>query len=128
MCKTGPHLKLCTCDPSNLGEYYWRLQRGSSLVETPMWVGSISPPENLGGSPFLSVECFIGDRLLFDINNSPVFDFSYTPEDGDTLLLSLGGDREFDLVFKDGQFEFIDMGVSSRNDGENLGAGAIKYP
>ena len=128
MCKPGPHFKFCTCDPKDLGEHYWHLHRGSSFAEnTLMAVGDFAPPKDLGPDVFFDEQSFIIDRLLFDINNNPVFDFDYIPADGDTLFLGVGDDIFLDLIYKNGQFEFIDSSMSASNDGSDLGSGEIRY-
>jgi len=128
MCKPGPHFKLCTCDPKNLGYHYWHLHRGSSFEEkTLMAVGEFAPPKDLEDSVFFNEVGFIINRLLFDINNNPVFDFDYIPADGDTLFLGIGADTTLDLIYKNGQFDFCDSSMSANNDRGNLGSGKIRY-
>ena len=92
-----------------------------------MAVGDFAPPKDLGPGVFFDEQSFIIDRLLFDINNNPVFDFDYIPADGDTLFLGVGDDIFLDLIYKNGQFEFIDSSMSASNDGSDLGSGEIRY-
>jgi hypothetical protein len=128
MCKRGPYFKLCTCDPKKLGDYNWRLHRGSSFEEnTLMAVGGIGIPKNLRPDVFFEEQGFIIDRLLFDINNNPVFDFDYIPVNGDTLSLVVGEHIFLDLIYKNKRFEFIDDSVIANNDGSELGSGEIRY-
>ena len=135
MCKPGPHFKFCTCDPENLGENYWRLNRGSS-VEPYLIVGSIGEPYE-GGS--FDREQFIAERIIFDINNNPVFDFDYNPTEGDTFELQMLGDvvdsdgeREgniwVELIYKNGQFSPLEeLNLASRQDGEDLKSGYVSF-
>ena len=115
MCKSGPYFKLCTCDPKNLGEHYWHLHRGSSFAEnTLMAVGDFAPPKDLGPDLFFDEQSFIIDRLLFDINNNPVFDFDYIPADPilqmDTLIHKLLEQNEHIGTFSIPSQSYIDFG------------------
>jgi hypothetical protein len=128
MCNRGPYFKLCTCDPQNVGEYSWRLHRGSSFEDNwLMFVGNIAPPTDVVTDAFFDEESFIIDRILFDINNNPAFDFDYTPEEGDTLTLSIGPDIGLNLIFKNNQFEFLGGDTFAKHDGDDLGSGEIRY-
>ena len=135
MCKSGPHFKFCTCDPENLGENYWRLNRGSS-VEPYLIVGSIGEPY---GDHSFDREHFLAERIIFDINNNPVFDFDYNPTEGDTFELQMLGDvvdsdgeREgniwLELIYKDGRFgELQEFRLASQQDGEDLDSGYVSF-
>lgn len=92
-----------------------------------MAVGGIGIPKNLRPDVFFEEQGFIIDRLLFDINNNPVFDFDYIPVNGDTLSLVVGEHIFLDLIYKNKQFEFIDDSVIANNDGSELGSGEIRY-
>ena len=92
-----------------------------------MAVGEFAPPKDLEDSVFFNEVDFIINRLLFDINNNPVFDFDYIPADGDTLFLGIGADTTLDLIYKNGQFDFCDSSMSANNDRGNLGSGKIRY-
>ena len=91
------------------------------------FVDPFADPKDLEDSGFFNEARFIIDRLLFDINNNPVFDFDYIPADGDTLFLSMGDDTTLDLIYKNGQFDFCDSSMSANNDRGNLGSGKIRY-
>ena len=85
MCNPGPYFKFCTCSPEQLGETYWKLSRGNTS-QIVNYVGSLAPPLDAGSDYFFSAESFVIDRLLFDLNNNPVFDFDYIPyEWGDIM-------------------------------------------
>jgi hypothetical protein len=131
MCKTGPHFKLCSCSAEKLGENYWRLTRGNS-VENIEVVGQWLPPLTDGQDYFFDTESFVIDRLLFDINNSPVFDFEYAPEEDDLLEIFMGEVLPDDiiglaLVYSDGQFEFSETEKFFRDDGKRLAIGNVRY-
>ena len=135
MCKAGPHFKFCTCDPEDLGENYWRLNRGSSLYERSI-VGS---PLGPGPEHRFDREQFLAERIIFDINNNPVFDFDYNPTEGDTFELQMLGDvvdsdgeREgniwLELIYKDGRFgELQEFRLASQQDGKDLDSGYVSF-
>jgi hypothetical protein len=131
MCNPGPHFKFCTCSPEKLGETYWKLSRGSTF-ETVNYVGSLAPPLDAGTDYFFSAESFVIDRLLFDLNNNPVFDFDYIPEDGDYLQIYIGDVLPDDiiglgLIYTDGKFSSQSGGQDFNDDGTKLGIGELKY-
>ena len=135
MCKPGPHFKFCTCDPKDLGKNYWRLSRGSS-VEPYLIVGSIGEP--YGGHSF-DREHFLAERIIFDINNNPVFDFDYNPTEGDTFELQMlrygtNSDEEheeniwLELIYQNGWFVSMEeTGSTSSRNGEKLGSGYVSF-
>ena len=94
MCDPGPYIKLCTCGNVDESEPHWVLRRGSSLINVPVimgvYVGS-------GGSSFDS-EKFLINKITFDLNFNPVFDFEYSPVDGDTLQIIIS-DINLDVTF-----------------------------
>ena len=72
------------------------------------------------------------DRLLFDLNNNPVFDFEYIPEDGDYLQIYIGDVLPDDiiglgLIYTNGKFSSQSGGQDFNDDGTNLGIGNLKY-
>ena len=131
MCNPGPHFKFCTCSPEQLDETYWKLSRGSTF-ETVNYVGSLAPPLDAGTEYFFSAESFVIDRLLFDLNNNPVFDFEYIPEVGDYLQIYIGDVLPDDiiglgLIYTNGKFSSQSGGQDFNDDGTNLGIGNLKY-
>ena len=110
MCTPGIHIKLCTCAEEQIDEKRcWRLARVNPDPEY-LTVGSIVlDPESLYG-----VEGYLREKILEDINNTKVFDFKYSPLEGDLLTLTYG-EYEFAFEFTDGKFDDapIDYGFSS---------------
>ena len=100
MCTPGIHIKLCTCAEEKIDEKCcWRLARVNPEPEHFM-VGSIAlDPEYFGG-----VEEYLHEKILADINNTKVFDFKYSPLEGDLLTLTYG-EHEFAFEFRGGKFE-----------------------
>ena len=143
MCKPGPHFKFCTCDPKDLGENYWRLNRGSYINRMSV-VGQWFKP--YPGDPF-STEAFLAERIIFDLNNNPVFDFDYNPTEGDTFELQMLGygkdsdeeqeensDEEhedniwLELIYQNGRFVSMEeTGSTSNRNGEELGSGYVSF-
>ena len=131
MCNPGPYFKFCTCSPEQLGETYWKLSRGNTY-QTVNYVGSLAKPLDAGTEYFFSAESFVIDRLLFDLNNNPVFDFDYIPEDGDYLQIYIGDVLPDDiiglgLIYTDGKFSSQSGGQDFNDDGMNMGIGNLKY-
>lgn len=131
MCNPGPHFKFCTCSPEQLDETYWKLSRGSTF-ETVNYVGSLAPPLDAGTEYFFSAESFVIDRLLFDLNNNPVFDFKYIPEEGDYLEIYIGDVLPDEiiglgLIYTNGKFSSQSGYQDFNDDGTNLGIGELKY-
>ena len=131
MCNPGPYFKFCTCSPEQLCETYWKLSRGNTY-QTINYVGSLATPLDAGREYFFSAESFVIDRLLFDLNNNPVFDFDYIPEDGDYLQIYIGDVLPDDiiglgLIYTDGKFSSQSGGQDFNDDGTNLGIGNLKY-
>ena len=110
MCTPGIHIKLCTCAEEKIDEKCcWRLARVNPEPEHFM-EGSIAlDPEYFGG-----VEEYLHEKILADINNTKVFDFNYSPLEGDLLTLTYG-EHEFAFEFRCGKFEDapIDWGFTS---------------
>lgn len=135
MCETGPHFKLCTCDISDLCINHWELVRGSTFGEA-MAVGSFLPPLDVGEAQPISEASFFLDRLLFDLNNVDVFDFDYSPKEGDLLnvfFFDENLDEEFDrkivasIEYLDGKFNFCTLDRLLSDGGETLASGEILY-
>ena len=100
MCKPGIHIKLCTCAEDQINEERcWRLARKNPNPEHFM-VGSIA----LDAEYMNGVEEYLCEKILADINNTKVFDFNYSPLEGDLLTLTYG-EHEFAYEFTDGKFE-----------------------
>ena len=85
MCERGPHFKFCTCDPKDLGKNFWKLTRGPKYSRSNIMGKFITPANE---HPF-DKQQFCIDRMLFDLNNEPIFDFEYTPQENDLLEITL---------------------------------------
>ena len=110
---------------------YWRLTRGNSY-ETINLVGSWLPPLEIGRDTLFDTEGFVIDRLLFDVNNSPIFDFEYSPEEDDLLEIViedvLPDDQiTLELIFTDGEFGFVEGEKFYKDDGKKLAGGNVRY-
>ena len=97
MCKPGIHIKLCTCAEDQINEERClRLARENPNPEHFM-EGSIAfDPEYMNG-----IEEYLREKILADINNTKVFDFNYSPLEGDRLTLTYG-EHAFAYEFTDG--------------------------
>ena len=131
MCNHGPHLKLCTCSTTPLGRNHWRLTRGGS-VEFKEVVGEFLPPMMDNDSTSFDVEGYVIERVIFEVNNAPVFDFDYDPCDGDVLEINIESfpteERiSIKLVFSNGAFQIPQSGAFHINDGKNVASGELKY-
>ena len=100
MCKPGKYIKLCTCAADQIIEdrcWYLRKLDPDPQIFAIGLITYIEPedPESL--------QSFLEEKILSDINNTKVFDFEYSPQDGD--LLDLNYD-EFVFSYKaiDGKF------------------------
>jgi len=86
MCNPGDRIRLCTCpdaavpkDSSKRHQVQWTLRRRTGTRDV---VGRVAiPSEQIGKN--LSLE-----RIENNLNSSNCFDFEYSPEEGDTLILS----------------------------------------
>ena len=110
MCTPGIHIKLCTCAEEQIDEKRcWRLARANPDPEH-FTVGSIE----WNSESFDGVESYLREKILEDINNTKVFDFKYSPLEGDLLTLTYG-EHEFAFEFIGGKFEDapIDYGFTS---------------
>ena len=88
------------------------------------------------GDPF-SEELFLAERIIFDLNNNPVFDFDYNPTEGDTFELQMlrygtNSDEEheeniwLELIYQNGWFVSMEeTGSTSSRNGEKLGSGYV---
>ena len=106
MCKRGPHFKFCTCDPKDLGKNFWKLTRGPKYSRSNIMGKFVTPADE---HPFDERQ-FCIDRMLFDLNNKPIFDFEYTPEENDFLEITLNFGKQNtnihkNLIYKDGEFK-----------------------
>ena len=100
MCKPGKYIKLCTCAADQIIEdrcWYLRKLDPDPQIFAIGLITYIEPedPESL--------HSYLEEKILSDINNTKVFDFEYSPQDGD--LLDLNYD-EFVFSYKaiDGKF------------------------
>lgn len=95
MCRSGRHVRLCTCDAGNIDrDSFWRLYR-SAEIEHLSVVGSFFPAE-----PTVQDQ-LIEEKICCDLNSFECFDFEYTPGDGDRLLVSVSG-QNFWFIYSDG--------------------------
>tara|TARA_B100000768_G_scaffold181166_1_gene203138 strand:+ start:1314 stop:1691 length:378 start_codon:yes stop_codon:yes gene_type:complete len=100
MCKPGKYIRLCTCAADQIIEdrcWYLRKLDPDPQIFAIGLITYIEPedPESL--------QSYLEEKILSDINNTKVFDFEYSPQDGD--LLDLNYD-EFVFSYKaiDGKF------------------------
>ena len=84
MCSVGSHFKLCTCSIDETFQNFWILKTGNTHILNDM-VGKIVRPPDIGEITKLDLESFIIGRLLYDLNNTNIFDFDYTPKVGDKI-------------------------------------------
>ena len=100
MCTPGIHIKLCTCAADQINEERcWRLARVNPHPEEFMQ-GTIAIDPNYMDS----AEEYLNEKIRADINNTKVFDFNYSPLEGDLLTLTYG-EHEFAFEFRGGKFE-----------------------
>ena len=100
MCKPGKFIKLCTCAADQIIEdRCWYLSKLDPDPQT-FAIGLITyiEPESQE-----SLQSYLEEKILNDINNTNVFDFKYSPQDGDLLDLNY---NEFVFSYKvvDGKF------------------------
>lgn len=129
MCDPGNQFKLCSCSEGELGVNFWKLTRGNSH-EKIQWVGDIVPPNANFDSSDTDPHLFITKRLIYDLNHTDIFDFSYNPEDGDLLTVELGETfieqgMYLEFSFKKGQFELVHGGVAYNEDGDLIAVGKV---
>lgn len=99
MCTLGIHIKLCTCSEEQIDEdKCWRLARANPEPAMHKVGLIVWNPESFNG-----VEGYLREKILDDINNTKVFDFTYSPLEGDLLTLTFGG-HKFAFEFTDGKF------------------------
>ena len=100
MCKPGKYIRLCTCAADQIIEDRCWYLRKLDLDPQIFAIGLITyiEPEDPA-----SLQSYLEEKILSDINNTKVFDFEYSPQDGD--LLDLNYD-EFVFSYKaiDGKF------------------------
>ena len=102
MCDNGYHFKLCTCAAENIDDANcWRLMRIDTAPQSDIVIGSICPPE----FQFENTAIYLQSKILEDLNKHSVFDFEYTPVEGDTLEITMD---EHELSFKYENGKFID--------------------
>lgn len=113
MCSSGKFLKLCTCssesiDPNSI----WTLYRGR--LKHPI-VGSFMPPDaslsqnsygdfhsSISERKFLAMFVFSAE-ILTDLNSYDVFDFEFSAQDGDILMITFKGENyNFEFSQRDG--------------------------
>ena len=100
MCKPGKYIKLCTCAADQIIEdrcWYLRKLDPDPQIFAIGLITYIEPEDPA------SLQSYLEEKILSDINNTKVFDFEYSPQDGD--LLDLNYD-EFVFSYKaiDGKF------------------------
>ena len=100
MCKPGKYIKLCTCAADQIIEdrcWYLRKLDPDPQIFAIGLITYIEPEDPV------SLQSYLEEKILSDINNTKVFDFEYSPQDGD--LLDLNYD-EFVFSYKvvDGKF------------------------
>ena len=129
MCKTGPHFKLCTCSSIHPKTNYWKLTRGNKKYDSGV-VGLILAPEDLNEPRQFDAAFFVQERLEFDLNNNDIFDFEYSPEEGDKIEFffeELDNDGfETAFVFVKGYFRTEEMGEEYMN-GLAMAQGSVRY-
>ena len=102
MCDPGYHFKLCTCAAENIDDANcWRLLRIDTTPQSNTVIGIICPPEFQFGNTAI----YLQNKILEDLNKHSVFDFEYTPVEGDTLEITMD---EHELSFKYENGKFID--------------------
>ena len=100
MCKPGKYIRLCTCAADQIIEdrcWYLRKLDPDPQIFAIGLITYIEPEDPA------SLQSYLEEKILSDINNTKVFDFEYSPQDGD--LLDLNYD-EFVFSYKaiDGKF------------------------
>ena len=122
MCEPGPHIKLCTCGSVEEGEPYWILRRGDSVSGYEDMMGSF--PASRETIPYDNRE-FLIHKISFDLENNPVFDFEYSPQDGDALQIVIT-EIDFDVKFT---FCYEEWRTEERmlSGGEKLHSGEVHF-
>ena len=133
MCSTGPHFKLCTCSNIERLQDYWVLTTGNTHVLNGL-VGTIMPPPGINEATYFDLDSFVTKRLLHDLNSKNIFDFDYTPQEGDKIRfvfeelkpddLEEHEDYSIEVVFDGEKFGFPELG-SDYEGGEELKSGEI---
>lgn len=112
MCESGPYLKFCTCDTSDPSfeepsEPYswWTLQIKHTIPSSPI-VGSFAPfEESLKRLELTHDEIFSCRYIADQLNQRNLFDFDYSPKQGDALFIELSGGAEVSLCFENGKWK-----------------------
>lgn len=100
MCKPGYYFKLCTCAAEDIDEENcWRLGRIDTAPRFDRVIGSICPPE----FQLENTTNYLKNKMLEDLNQHSVFDFEYSPVEGDTLEVTMDG-RELSFKYENGKF------------------------
>ena len=122
MCEPGPYIKLCTCGNIEAGEPYWILRRGDSVSGYEDMMGSFPGPRET--FPYDNRN-FLLHKIIFDLNNNPVFDFEYSPKDGDALQIVIT-EIDFDVKFT---FCYEEWRTEDRmlSGGEKLHSGEVYF-
>ena len=90
MCEISNKLKFCTCSTVDESKSYWVLKRLGTNFSKDI-IGIISSPLRIGKADFIK----------YEINNRNCFDFEYTPEINDRLIIRLRNPKEsFSFVYK----------------------------
>ena len=134
MCSTGSHFKLCICASIESSRDHWILTTGNKHVCNGV-VGLIVSPTDMPGASEFDLESFITDRLIYDLNNTNIFDFDYTPKVGDKICFVFDElkpeymeeheDYSIEVVFDGDQFDTIGLG-SDYEGGKELLRGEIR--
>ena len=120
MCAPGVRIKLCTCNLTEIDQLNcWQLNRGADRIEV---MGSFMPPE--GGFIDFNKKGFIKQKIIDDLNDGEVFDFTYNPVSGDTLKIWIEGE-EYHFICLAGEF-YDAAGERFQSEGQIKNFGSIK--
>ena len=122
MCEPGPYIKLCTCGNIEAGEPYWILRRGDSVSGYEDMMGSFPGPRET--FPYDNRD-FLLHKIIFDLNNNPVFDFEYVPKDGDAIQIIIS-EINFEITFT---FCYEEWSLEERplSGGKKLHSGYLEF-
>ena len=103
MCTPTEHIKLCSCGGDEVSKNRWKL-RHSKIIEGGYVEGTIVASDGI----VFSLDGYIIQKITHDLNHTPVFDFDYTPQQYDCLVLEFGDELEVEFVYLEGEFHELD--------------------
>ena len=122
MCKLGPYIKFCTCGEIQAELPHWVLRRKTSVGGYEDMMGSFGAPSE---TMLYDNREFLVHKITFDLNNNPVFDFEYAPQDGDAVQIIID-EIDFEVTFT---FCYEEWSLEERplSGGKKLHSGYLEF-